>query len=171
MRELFRMDLKDYEQSFNRYKRPSVRGIIIKENKVAMVYSHKYDYFKFPGGGIESDEDKLAALKREILEETGLTVLESSVKEFGSVMRIQKSRFKENEIFEQENFYYLCQSDGTCKTQVLDEYEHEEGFELQYVYPKHAVLVNRTHDHYDYDLMLIERESKVLECLMKEKLI
>lgn len=169
MRELFRMDLKDYEQSFNKYKRPSVRGIIIKENKVAMVYSRKYDYYKFPGGGIEANEDKLTALKREILEETGLTVLESSVKEYGSVMRIQKSRFKENEIFEQENFYYLCQTDGTCMTQTLDDYEHDEGFELQYVYPEHAVLVNRTHDHYDYDLMLIERESKVLECLIKEK--
>ena len=171
MRELFRMDLKDYELSFYRYKRPSVRGVIIKENKVAMVYSRKYDYYKFPGGGIESGEDIITALKREILEETGLTVLDGSVKEFGSVMRIQKSRFKENEIFEQENFYYLCQTDGTYNSQDLDKYEDEEGFELQYVYPKHAILVNRTHDHADYDLMLIERESKVLECLIKEKLI
>ena len=171
MRELFRMDLKDYEQNFNIFKRPSVRGVIIRENKVAMVYSCKYDYYKFPGGGIEYGEDFITALKREILEETGLTVLDGSVKEYGSVTRIQKSRFKENEIFEQENFYYLCQTDGTYNSQNLDEYEDEEGFELQYVYPKHAILVNRTHDHADYDLMLIERESKVLECLTKEKLI
>ena len=171
MRELFRMDLKDYDINLKRFKRPSVRGIIIKDDKIAMVYSHKYDYFKFPGGGIESDEDVITTLKREILEETGLTVIDSSIQEYGSVLRIQKSRVAENEIFEQENFYYLCQTEESLIDQKLDDYELDEGFELKYVYPKHAILVNRTHFHDIYDLMLIERESKVLECLIKDKLI
>lgn len=171
MRELFRMDLKDYDIKLKRFRRPSVRGIIIKDNKVAMVYSNKYDYYKFPGGGIESNEDIITALKREVLEETGLTVIDSSVEEYGSVLRIQKSRVGENEIFEQENFYYLCQTEDSAISQKLDDYELDEGFELQYVYPEHAILVNRMHSHDIYDLMLIERESKVLECLIKEKLI
>ena len=171
MRELFRMDLKDYDINLKRFRRPSVRGIIIKDDKIAMVYSHKYDYYKFPGGGIESDEDVIATLKREILEETGLTVIDSSIQEYGSVMRIQKSRVNENEIFEQENFYYLCQTEDSLIAQKLDDYEFDEGFELQFVYPKHAILVNRTQFHDIYDLMLIERESKVLEYLIKEKLI
>ena len=68
------MDLKDYDIKLKRFRRPSVRGIIIKDNKVAMVYSHKYDYYKFPGGGIESNEDIITALKREVLEETGFVM-------------------------------------------------------------------------------------------------
>lgn len=106
MKQLFIMDQKDYKDTYTRFKRPSVRGIIIKDKKVAMVYSCKFDYYKFPGGGINSNEDHIQTLIREVSEETGLEVITSSIREYGSVLRIQKSRFAENEIFEQENFYY-----------------------------------------------------------------
>ena len=167
MKQLFKIDLKDYDESYRCYKRPSVRGLIITHNKVAMVYSDKYDYYKFPGGGIENDEDHIETLKREVLEETGLTVLDSSVRELGSVIRIQKSRFAENEIFHQENYYYLCDVENFVRSQSLDEYELDEGFSLRLVSPKDAILTNRTHDHGDYDLILIERESRVLEYIIE----
>lgn len=169
MKQLFKIDLKDYDESYTRFNRPSVRGVIIADNKVAMVYSVKHDYYKFPGGGIEKDEDHIAALKREVLEETGLSVLEHSVKELGSVVRIQKSRFAENEIFDQENFYYLCEVESSVNSQSLDEYELDEGFTLRYVSPKDAIITNRTHSHGDYDLILIERESRVLEYLIEKE--
>lgn len=171
MERLFTIDLKDYNESFTRYKRPSVRGIIIKDKKVALVYSHKFDYYKFPGGGIEKNETKINTLIREISEETGLQVSENSIIEYGSVLRIQKSRFAENEIFEQENFYYLCNVESTIFSQSLDQYELEEGFELRYVSAIEAINVNRTHDHSDYDAMLIEREARVLELLIKDGLL
>ena len=171
MRRLFIMDQKDYDNSWNRYKRPSVRGIIIKNNKVAMVYSRKFDYYKFPGGGIENGEDHITTLKRELTEETGLTISENTITEYGSALRIQKSRFVENEIFEQENFYYFCGTVSDAGKQALDEYEADEGFELQFVEPEYAISVNRTHDHSDYDVHLIERESRVLESLVKDRLL
>lgn len=108
MKKLFIIDLKDYNENMPRFKRPSVRAIIIKNGLIAMVYSKKYDYYKFPGGGIEKNEDILTALKREVLEETGLKIIDASITELGSVLRIQKSRFNDSEIFEQENYYYLC---------------------------------------------------------------
>ena len=168
MKRLFEINLKDYDESYKRFKRPSVRGVIIVDNKVAMVYSKKYDYYKFPGGGIENNEDHIATLKREVLEETGLAVLDDSVKELGSVLRIQKSRFEENVIFEQENFYYLCNVENSVTNQILDKYELDEGFTLKYVSPEVAITVNRTHDHDDYDLMMLEREALVLEYLIKK---
>ena len=168
MKQLFKIDLKDYDESYRRFKRPSVRGVIIADNKVAMVYSHKYDYYKFPGGGIENNEDHIETLKREVLEEIGLTVLDDSVRELGSVIRIQKSRFEDNVIFYQENFYYLCDVENSVKTQSLDEYELDEGFTLKYVYPNEAIQTNRTHEHGDYDLILIEREARVLEYLIEK---
>lgn len=58
MKLLFEIDTKDYDIHGKKCIRPSVRSIIIKENKVAMVYSKKNDYYKFPGGGIETDEIK-----------------------------------------------------------------------------------------------------------------
>lgn len=38
---------------------PSVRAIIIKNDKVSMIHSMKYDYYEFPGGGIEKGESTI----------------------------------------------------------------------------------------------------------------
>lgn len=90
MRLLFEMDRKDYDPNGSRFERPSVRGIIRKDGKVAMVHSKKYDYYKFPGGGIEPGEEQCATLAREVREESGLVVLPETIQEFGWVHRIQK---------------------------------------------------------------------------------
>ncbi|MDE5598256.1 MAG: NUDIX domain-containing protein, partial [Lachnospiraceae bacterium] len=68
MRMLFEIDKKDYVRNGSVFSRPSARGIIIKAGKIAMVHSKKYNYYKFPGGGIEADESKEDALIREVLE-------------------------------------------------------------------------------------------------------
>lgn len=71
MRILFEMDKKDYIPNGSVFSRPSARAIIIIDGKIAMVYSKKYNYYKFPGGGIEDTESMKEALIREVLEETG----------------------------------------------------------------------------------------------------
>lgn len=43
MRLLFELDTKDYDMNVKAFIRPSVRSIIIRENKVAMMHSTKYD--------------------------------------------------------------------------------------------------------------------------------
>ena len=49
MRLLFLMDKKDYDEDDNLFVRPSSRGIIIKDKKVGMVYSRRFNYYKFSG--------------------------------------------------------------------------------------------------------------------------
>ncbi len=95
MRNLFTIDLKNYDINGTKFERPSARAIIIKGGKLAMIHSLKYDYYKFPGGGIKSDEEKETALVREVLEEAGLCVKPKSIKEFGMVHRIQKGDVEE----------------------------------------------------------------------------
>lgn len=73
MRILFEMDKKDYVPNGSVFSRPSARAIIIKDGKIAMVYSKKYNYYKFPGGGIEVDECMEDALIREVLREQRLS--------------------------------------------------------------------------------------------------
>ncbi len=75
-----------------------------------IVPSTKYDYYKFPDGGIEEGESILQALKRETLEETGLVIQEETVEVYGYVHRILRSLHDQDQCFIQDNFDYLCQA-------------------------------------------------------------
>lgn len=164
MERLFKMDIKNYSKSDIAVSRPSARAVIwAGDDKLAMVYSRRYKYYKFPGGGICSDEDKKEALAREVHEETGLVVKMDSIREYGSVLRSQKSGRQGNTVFEQENFYYLCSVDAVGE-QELDEYEKEAEFELQYVSAGDAIAVNKACAIEDeFTLVHIARDTEVLE--------
>ncbi|MGM9970536.1 MAG: NUDIX hydrolase [Anaeroplasma sp.] len=166
MKLLFKMDEMDYELSWKSFKRPSSRGIYIKGNKIAMIHSIKYNYYKFPGGGIESGENPVQALIREVKEETGLIVNINTIKEYGYVHRIQKSKFKQNEVFEQDNYYYFIECEDNAISQKLDDYEKDEKFTLEFVDPLYAIKINREKKHDSIDRLMLERDAKVLELLV-----
>ncbi len=168
MRALFEIDTKDYDPKGPAFVRPSVRGIILRDGKVAMVHSLKYDYYKFPGGGIEAGETRPQALIREVLEESGLQVRPESIREYGLVHRVQKSDQPGIAMFVQDNYYYLCDVQPEVQSQHLDDYEAEEHFTLEFVAPEIAIQTNRLPDHGPKDQNMLEREAKVLEILMRE---
>ena len=124
----------------------------------------KYDYYKFPGGGIEDGESLEEALLREVAEESGLQVILPSIREYGLVHRVQKGQ-KEAK-FIQDNYYFLCEVEEKVGAQQLDDYEAEEEFTLEYVDPAHAICVNR-----DKDPIMLEREARVLEMMIQEGII
>jgi 8-oxo-dGTP pyrophosphatase MutT (NUDIX family) len=168
MRLLFEMDTMDYKAGGKEFVRPSARGIIIRGGRVAMVYSKMYDYYKFPGGGIEDGEDMTAALVREVREEAGLSVIRESVRELGLVHRVERTDHYDADIFVQDNYYYLCEVEAAPVEQSLDDYEREEGFTLVYVEPRRAIEINRTHPHGPKSQNMLEREARVLEILLSE---
>lgn len=174
MRLLFEIDTKDYDPDAPRFVRPSVRAIIVKDNRIAMVYSQKYQYYKFPGGGIEAGEEHLAALIREVREEAGMVVIPETVREYGYVHRQQKGKC--DDIFVQDNFYYLCEVSDEAGSQELDPYEADERFTPELVMPEVAVAINRGADRGDRSnepqvLVMAQREAGVLELLMEEGLV
>ena len=123
MRLLFEMDLKDYGACTHAFRRDSARSIIIRNAKVAMIHSQKYDYYKFPGGGIENGENPIEAMIRETREEAGLIIVPETIKEYGYVHRIQKSDTDPSECFVQNNYYYLCDAAEGIVSQELNDYE------------------------------------------------
>lgn len=167
MKRLFVMDKKDYDPAMPRSRRPSARAIIFSGDKLAMVYSSRDRYYKFPGGGIEENESNEAALIREVREETGLCVIPESIKEFGSVLRLKKSTMFEECIFEQESFYYTCEVTDEISKTALDGYEIEEGFTLRYVTAEEAIEQNKQSLSEDSEMLI--RENGVLELVIKEK--
>ena len=170
MRLLFELDKNDYANCTHTFVRDSARSIILKNGLVAMVHSLKYDYYKFPGGGIEAGETVAEAMVRETLEEAGLVVIPESIKEYGYVHRVQKSKADETQRFVQDNYYFLCEVEDTPVAQNLDDYEADERFTLEFVTPETAIRANRREDHGPKDSLMIEREARVLEMMIEEGL-
>lgn len=168
MRLLFTMDAGDYDQNGRAFVRHSARCITIQNGRVAMVHSLKYDYYKFPGGGIEPDETPVQALIRETEEEAGLLILPASIQEYGCVHRVEANDRTDADYFVQDNFYYLCRVQQAQVSQKLDDYEADEHFTLEWVEPNHAIVINRTVDHGPKEQTMLEREARVLELLLAE---
>ncbi len=180
MQTLFTLDIKNYDPKWEYSKRDSARGIIVftedgrkasvpfkPDDKIALVYAKNRGYYKFPGGGIHSDENKAEALVREVSEEVGLSVIPETVKEFGVVPRFQKSAKFDGVIFDQESFYYFCDVDSKGHGQNLDAYEAEAGFELQVVTIKEALEKNMGFTSDDpFELAMIVRDTSVLQLLL-----
>ncbi len=171
MRLLFEMDKKDYGECTQTFTRDSARSIIIRDGRIAMIHSQKYDYYKFPGGGIENGENPVEAMIRETQEEAGLMVLPETVKEYGYVHRIQKSDQNPSECFVQDNYYYLCDAVDGLVSQNLDDYEKKESYRLEYVEPAFAIKKNLRVKESPYNPMMFEREARVLEMLLSEGMI
>lgn len=170
MRLLFTMDSGDYEEGGRSFSRPSARAVVIRDGRVAMVYSQKFRHYKFPGGGIEAGESREAALLREAREEAGLVLDPQSVRPYGFVHRIERG--SEEPLFIQDNFYYLA-SASAIVPQELDGYEAEEGYTLRWVDPREAIELNKALTSVykrKYHTMLL-REAMVLERLMAEGLL
>ena len=168
MRDLFTIDKKDYTSEMSFYKRPSARAIIIKNRKVALVYSKKYDYYKFPGGGIKENESNVDALIREVKEETGLIVFKESIVSYGKVLRIQK--LDDERVLYQENYYYFCDVFDNIELQNLDDYEQEE-FTLVFVDPITAITKNSCSINATIRGVMIERDVRILRLLVDEGMI
>ena len=171
MRLLFELDKKDYGDCTHTFIRHSARSIILRDRKVMMIFSRKYGYYKFPGGGIEVGESPVQAMIRETREETGLVVIPETIREYGYVHRIHRSDIDPTECFVQNNYYFLCDAWEERVSQELDDYEAREEYQLRMVEPGEAIRINRSVKNSPYNPLMLEREARVLEMLLEEGII
>ena len=105
MKKLLMLDEKNYDESLEEMYRTAVRGIIFRDGKLLMIESTDGE-LKFPGGGMEENEDDIETLIRETLEETGFAVVPETVMEFGEIEEKRLALY-ENKIWHQINRYYF----------------------------------------------------------------
>lgn len=164
MKLLFEIDKKNYIAGGEVFSRPSARAIIIRNEKIAVIYSRKNCYYKIPGGGIENREDYIIAMMREVKEEMGLTVIPDSVREFGYVHRIEKG--KHEPIFVQDNFYYFCEVEDKQSDTAYSENEKKEDFIPMWVEISDVIKANKKYLENNAWNTMIEREVRVLEMIV-----
>lgn len=157
----------NYDLNWHRHVRGAVRSIILRGSTVAMVKSEAKGFYQFPGGGIAPGETHEQALVRETMEETGLTVLPHTIRPFGIVHEIRASQFAPETIFDQTSYYYFADVGAEVQPQVLDGYEQDLGYVLEWVDIETARQINlelcRTHS---YKSKFVLREAEILGRLL-----
>lgn len=142
LREIFHQDNLNTEGKT--IHREAVRGIIIKEGQLLMIYSPKNGDYKFPGGGVDQGERYEDTLIREIQEECGAMVSRIE-REFGSVIEYNKALDDGYDVFKMTSRYYICHidRDGGFGEQRLDDYEEALGFRPVWIDVNAAIQTNR----------------------------
>jgi len=170
MKRLHLIDKKDYDTLTHVYERQAVRAVILKKDKLVMIQSQTFGEYKFPGGGLESEESLIETLMRETKEETGLTVIASSVSPIGYIEEKRKSSYEEHTIFQMKSYYFLCDTLKAQHETNLDDYEKAYGYQLTYVTLDEAIKQNEhALETYGSQAYWIERELWMLKFLKKHE--
>lgn len=136
MRILATFDAKDYQDTTGVYEKFSVRGIVMREGRLAMQCSKDGEY-KIPGGGMESGESERQALIREIREETGLYVLEEAITELGEIVELRRDIFDPAKKYICHSLFYYCRVEkGRQDALKLTTSEVAKGYELKWATPQ-----------------------------------
>lgn len=113
-----------------KYPEPTVSAVIFNpEGKILLCKSHKWqNKYVIPGGHIELGEKMEEALKREILEETGLTIYDLKL------ISLKESIF--NDKFQEKKHFifidYICKTDS-INVSLNDEAEEYEWVDLEQI--------------------------------------
>jgi 8-oxo-dGTP pyrophosphatase MutT (NUDIX family) len=148
--------------------RNSSRAIIIKENKILMLYSEVELDYKFPGGGIELNETPIECLKRETREEVGANIIDQYL--LGNIM--EYNEHQSYDYFLNLSNYYICgitaDYDVTTASLNLDQSEKKLGFKPVWVECDIAIKTNEKQINV---LPWVKRENFVLNYLLIEGIL
>ena len=119
--------------------RRAVRGIVLRDRELLMIYSPVNGDYKFPGGGVNEGESDDEALVREVREECGPEVDEIG-EPYGKMLSYREAREENFDIFEMTSRYYRCSiHDRAFGEQQLDGYEKELEFQPVWVDIRDAI--------------------------------
>ncbi|MCF0132111.1 MAG: NUDIX domain-containing protein [Pseudobutyrivibrio sp.] len=169
MKQLLTLDAGNYEECTGLLEKVSTRGIIFRGDKIAM-QRDAAGIYKIPGGGVEANESYIQALIREVAEETGLIIIEESIREIGEITELRQDIFEPDKKFVRHNLFYFAQvKDVTVPLKMTDS-EKERGFHLHWatleeIYNTNMSLISHDLTTPDKDMifikMLLDSEIKM----------
>lgn len=162
------IDEENYDKSWRTIERSSVRAVIMRGNKVALV-KYGEGYYKFPGGGTEDGESHTDTLVREVLEETGLTIIPDTIREIGEVREIRKSYKDEDAIYFASSYYYRASVEENAVAPSYTDEEFAEGCSFEWVDLEKAYATDLEFSRKSYKYKFVFREACVMRELIEKK--
>jgi 8-oxo-dGTP pyrophosphatase MutT (NUDIX family) len=131
----------------------SIRGVIIKNNKILLVKEKTEGIWETPGGKIEKNEkDPIKICKREVLEETGFLVSPLNTLDF-VIDYIPKTNIRRFHLI------YKCIPYG--KRRKISE-KNIEGINWFSKNEVRKMIQNKTYDNHDKNVLKMFTEGKIL---------
>lgn len=135
MQLLAKFDAANYSDTTALFEKYNIRGIIVRNGKIAMQCSRNGEY-KIPGGGMEAGETYMDTLVREILEETGLFVIPQKAVELGEILEVRKDIFESSKKYICHSLFYYCEETGEQTDIHLTKSELAKGYYLKWATPE-----------------------------------
>lgn len=139
-------DSKNYTDDMPVFEKYSVRGVIVRDGKIATQMGKDGDY-KILGGGVEKGEDFSDALLREVQEESGLIIIKSSIKEVGEILERREDLYKKGTQYVCHSCFYFCDAEDELGETHMTASEIAKGYHLVWATPEEIIAGNQAFMH------------------------
>lgn len=148
------------------FERRAARAIVLKGSDILLMYTKRYNDYSFPGGGVDTHEDLVSGLRRELSEETGATCAEV-LRELGYIEEYRPYYHPDYDLMHMYSYYYFCAIEdqlGECR---MENYEIHNGMKAVWINLHEAISHNRRVIEEKQGAMgfAVERETVVLELI------
>ena len=142
--------------------RIAVNAILFNnEDKIALIYMEGWNLYTLPGGGVDSGEGLLDAVKREVREETGY---ECEI--LGELGMVTENRGEDDTT--QKRYYYFARAIGEPGEVQLTDFEISANISVQWHTLKQALqIVSDNKPKYYKENFIRRRDIAVLEEAIK----
>ena len=152
-------------------ERHAARGIIIKDDKILLLYTQRYHDYSLTGGGIDEGEDEITGLIRELKEETGARGIKN-VTEFARYDEYRPWYKSNADIIHMISHCYVCEIGDELGDTAFEAHEIHNGMEPVWMNIHEAIKHNEdVISHSDKKGLSIERETFLLKVIAKELLL
>lgn len=147
------------------FTRLATRSIATQGDFILLLYTERYEDYSLPGGGLDSGEDKVEGMIRELREETGAQAIRN-IRPFGVYEEFRPWYKPDFDIQHMVSYCYTCEIDNELGASNLESYEKKNGMQAKWVKINEAIDHNKkTMASSDKKGMSIERETFLLELI------
>ncbi|MEL0628564.1 NUDIX hydrolase [Psychromonas aquatilis] len=149
------------------FTRIATRAIVIRAQKILLMYTQRYNDYSLPGGGVDQGESLEEGLKRELSEETGAYDI-NNIKAFGLYEEFRPYRhdkyYTHCNVMHMLSYCYTCDIAEQLAAMKLEDYEIKNGMRVSWVDIDEAINHNlQTMSHDPKQGLSIERETYLLK--------
>ncbi|WP_339650283.1 NUDIX hydrolase [Halopseudomonas pelagia] len=150
-------------------RRYAARGIVLREDRILLLFTERYNDFSLPGGGIDEGEDVAVALVRELEEETGARDVQ--VKEhYGFIEEYRPYWKPDYDLMHMTSHFFVCDVAQELADVRMESYEIANGMSPIWISVNEAMSHNRQVMARQENTMgqSIQRETFMLETISRE---